>query len=306
MIENGRGLKIGAGLAYLMATGTVLGWAIGIVIGRGIYEVTPPIGVTFWRWFIAALCLLPWVIPQWKKEGYLVFKLWKPICAMGLFMIGSSTLSMISVNFTTATNVSLVNAGQPLTTALIAWIIFKDKLTFIQTLGIIAGGGGIVVMVSKADLAILQALEFNPGDLFMLIAILGYGSYANTLRTIPQELGLTVMMFVVTMAGCLEILPFYIYETVTYMPMPYDFLTVFWVAVLAIVTSLIPVYLWNAAISVVGVNRSAIFVNLIPVFGAGLAIIFLGETLRLYHVLGAAFICMGILLVVRGYQNKLS
>ena len=51
------------------------------------------------------------------------------------------------------------------------------------------------------------------------------------------------MMFVVTMAGCLEILPFYIYETVTYMPMPYDFLTVFWIAVLAIVTSLIPVYL---------------------------------------------------------------
>ena len=121
-----------------------------------------------------------------------------------------------------------------------------------------------------------------------------------------KSLGLTVMMFVVTMAGCLEILPFYIYETVTYMPMPYDFMTVFWVAVLAIVTSLIPVYLWNAAISVVGVNRSAIFVNLIPVFGAGLAIIFLGETLRLYHVLGAAFICMGILLVVRGYQNKLS
>ena len=58
-----------------------------------------------------------------------------------------------------------------------------------------------------------------------------------------KSLGLTVMMFVVTMAGCLEILPFYIYETVTYMPMPYDFLKVFWIAVLAIVTSLIPVYL---------------------------------------------------------------
>ena len=223
-----------------MATGTVLGWAIGIVIGRGIYEVTPPIGLSFWRWFITALCLLPWVIPQWKKEGHLVFKLWKPICAMGLFMIGSSTLSMMSVNFTTATNASLVNAGQPLTTALIAWIIFKDKLTTIQTLGIIAGGIGIVVMVSRADFAVLQALEFNPGDLIMLIAIVGYGSYANTLRTLPHELGLTVTMFASTMAGSLEILPFYIYETVTYMPMPFDLMTGVWVAGLAIFTSLVP------------------------------------------------------------------
>jgi len=55
-----------SGLAYFMATGTVLGWAIGIVIGRGIYEVTPPIGLSFWRWFIPAICLIPWVIPKLK------------------------------------------------------------------------------------------------------------------------------------------------------------------------------------------------------------------------------------------------
>ena len=306
MVENGRALKIGTGLAYFMATGTVLGWAIGIVIGRGIYEITPPVGLSFWRWFIAALCLIPWVIPKWKQEAPFVFKKWKTIFAMGTFMIGASTLSMLSVNFTTATNVSLVNAGQPLTTALIAWLFFKDKLTTLQTLGIIAGAIGIVTMVSRADIAVLQSLEFNSGDLLMLIAIVGYGSYANTLRTIPHELGLTVMMFAVTMAGCIAILPFYIYETLTYMPMPVDWTTTMWVAVLAIVTSLIPIYWWNAAVSVVGVNRSAIFVNLMPVFGATLAIIFLDEQLYLYHVLGAALIFLGILMVVRWHQNNVS
>jgi drug/metabolite transporter (DMT)-like permease len=303
LLENGRALNIGTGLAYLMATGTVLGWSIGIVIGRGIFETTPPIGLSFWRWFITALCLVPWVIPRWKAEAPFVFKAWKKIAAMGLFMIGASTISMLSVNYTTATNVSLVNAGQPLTTALIAWLVFKDKLSPLQTFGIVLGAVGIVAMVSRADLGVLQSLAFNAGDLLMLIAIVGYGSYANTLRTVPHELGLTVLMFTVTMAGCIEMLPFYIYESLTYMPMPTNWTTIGWVAVLAIVTSLFPIYWWNAAVSVVGVNRSAIFVNLLPVFGATLAIVFLDEQLYLYHVLGTGLVFLGILAVVRGHQK---
>ncbi len=285
-----------------MATGTVLGWAIGIVIGRGIYESTPPVGLSFWRWFIPAICLIPWVIPKWRQEGKIALKAWKPICAMGMFMVGSSTLSMLSVNYTKATNVSLVNAGQPLTTALIAWLIFRDKLTTTQTLGIITGALGIIVMVSRADLEVLQSLNFNSGDLIMLIAIVGYGSYANTLRTIPQNLSHTVLMFLVFVCGCIELLPFYIYETVTYMPMPINWTTIMWTFILAIITTLIPTYWWNAAVSVVGVNRSAIFVNLIPVFGATLAILFLGEQLYLYHILGACMICAGIFLVIVGHK----
>ena len=181
---------------------------------------------------------------------------------------------------------------------------FKDKLSILQTLGIILGAAGIVTMVARADIALLQSLEFNIGDLLMLIAIIGFGSYANTLRTISHNLSLTVLMFVVTMAGCLELLPFYVYESLTYMPMPTDWITVGWVAVLAIVTSLFPIYCWNAAVSVVGVNRSAIFVNLMPVFGATLAIIFLGERLYAYHFLGAGLIFIGILLVVRAHKEK--
>jgi len=298
--------KISIALAYLMATGTVLGWAIGIVIGRGIHDSTPPIGLSFWRWFIPAICLIPWVIPKLKHEGRILLNAWKPICAMGIFMVGSSTLSLLSVNYTTATNASLVNAGQPLTTAVIAWIIYRDQLTLIQTLGIIAGAIGIITMISRANLLVLQSLEFNGGDLIMLFAIIGYGSYANTLRTIPRNLSLTVLIFAVCVAGCIELLPFYIYESFTYMTMPTNWITVMWVTILALITTLIPTYLWNTAVSVVGVNRSAIFVNLIPVFGAALAITFLNEQIFLYHILGASLICIGIFLVIRGHESKSS
>ena len=298
--------KHNIGLAYFMATGTVLAWAIGIVIGRGISEVTPPIGLSFWRWFLPTLCLAPWAIPKLKKEGLILIKTWKPICAMGFFMIGSSALSMLSVNYTTAINVSLVNAGQPLTTAVIAWIIYRDRLTPIQTLGIIFGAIGILVMVSRADLSVLQSLKFNLGDLIMFIAIIGYGSYANTLRRVPKELSFIVVLFSVFGAGCIGLLPFYFYESFTYMTMPTNWHTVMWVLVLAILTSLIPTYCWNLAVSIVGVNRSAIFVNLIPVFGAILAITFLNEELYIYHIIGATMIFFGILLVIKGHKSKSS
>jgi drug/metabolite transporter (DMT)-like permease len=289
-----------------MATGTVLAWVTGIVIGRGIHEVTPPIGLSFWRWLMPAICLLPWVIPRLKKEGRILLAAWKPTCAMGIFMVGSSTLSLLSVNFTTATNASLVNAGQPLTTAAIAWLIYRDQLNFIQTLGIVAGAIGIITMVSRANFMILQSLEFNSGDLIMLIAIIGYGSYSNTLRIIPRNLSFTSLMFGVYIAGCIELLPFYIYESSTYMTMPTNWVTIMCVTVLGLVTSLIPTYWWNSAVSVVGVNRSAIFVNLIPVFGATLATIFLNEQIYFYHISGAALIFIGILLVIKGYTSKLS
>ena len=294
------------GLAYFMATGTVLGWAIGIVIGRGIYEVTPPIGLSFWRWFIPAICLIPWVIPKLKQEGKILLRAWKPIFAMGVFMVGSSTLSLLSVNYTTATNASLVNAGQPLTTAVIAWVIYRDRLNLVQTLGIFSGAIGIIIMIVRADLIVLQSLEFNSGDLIMLIAVFGFGAYANTLRIIPHNLSLTVLMFGVFLAGCLEILPFYIYESFTYKTVPTNWTTIMWVTILALITTLIPTYLWNSAVLVIGVNRSAIFANLIPVFGAALAIVFLNEQIYFYHVSGAVLICFGILLVIKGHKLKFS
>ena len=217
-------------------------------------------------------------------------------------MVGSSTLSLLCVNYTTATNASLVNAGQPLTTAVIAWVIYKDRLNLVQTLGIIAGAVGILIMIAQADLIVLQSLKFNSGDLIVLIAIFGFGSYANTLRIIPHNLSLTVLMFSVFLAGCLEILPFYIYESFTYKTMPTNLTTIMWVAILAIITTLIPTYLWNSAVLVIGVNRSAIFANLIPVFGAALAMIFLNEQIYFYHVSGAVLICFGILLVIKGHK----
>ena len=54
-------LNISATHAYGLIAATVLTWAIGVVIARGVHEEIPPIGLSFWRWIIATIILLPCV-----------------------------------------------------------------------------------------------------------------------------------------------------------------------------------------------------------------------------------------------------
>ena len=110
-------------------------------------------------------------------------------------------------------------------------------------------------------------------------------------------------MFAVTIFGSLQVLPFYTAESIIYMPVTFSWKVAIALLFLSVLTSLIPVYLWNAANRVVGVNRSGIFVNLLPVFGAIMAILFLEEQLFAYHVLGAVFVCSGILFMVKGHRE---
>lgn len=294
---------IGPGAAYVMLVLTVLGWASGLVVGRGIHETIPPVGASFWRWTITVLCIFAVAAPKLKSELPLILSAWKQLAAMGFFMIGASTISLIAVNFTTATNASLVNATQPMTTVVAAWLILKIRLTKIQALGIFAAAIGITVMISRADMQILLNLEFNKGDLLFTIAVIGYALYSTTLQQLPRGLSLSVLMFAIIFFGCLQLLPFYIVESFIYMPVPFSWNSAAALTFLSILTSLIPIYLWNAANRVVGVNRAGIFVNLLPVFGAVMAITFLDEELFIYHIIGAVFVCSGILFMVTGHRE---
>lgn len=133
---------------------------------------------------------------------------------MGFFMIGASTISLVAVNFTTATNASLVNATQPTTTVLAAWLVLKIKLSKIQTAGIIAAAIGILIMISRADFQVLANLVFNKGDLIFGVAVFGYAFYATTLQQLPRRISLSCIMFAVTIFGSLQVLPFYTAESI--------------------------------------------------------------------------------------------
>jgi len=284
-------------VAYMLVTGTALSFAASTVVQRGVHEDVPAFGGSFWRWFLAALVLWPIVWHELPSKKALLKNNWQLILLLGFLLVGSSALLFLGLNFTTAINGTLINASQPALTVLPAWLLSRDRITIGQSIGILAAFGGIFVMVSKGNLMAFLALELNVGDIMALGAVLGWAIYATSLHRLPTELGSTVTLFVIFLVGSLSVLPFYIIESVFFRLMPLSGSVIGIIAFLGI-TSLAGMAMWNTALRTVGPNRATIFLNLVPVFGVSLAIIFLGERLYLYHLAGAGLVGLGIFMVV--------
>ncbi len=291
--------------AYIMLIAVQLAWASNLVVARGVYETVPPLGLSFWRWLFAALIMLPLVWRSLPHELPVALRNWKTIAMLAFFMVGGSTLAVTSVSFTTATNAALTNATQPAVTALFVWLIVKDRLTWIQSLGIAFAAFGVGAMVSRFDLDVLLTFDINSGDFVMLAAVMGYAMYAANFHRAPEGLSPATLLFVIFVAGTIELIPVYAAEAYLFTPFPFTWEAVGAAFYLATLPSVGAIFMWNAGLRTVGVNKAAIFVNLLPVFGAGMAILFLGERLYFYHVLGAAFVCVGILLVVKGKRQSM-
>jgi drug/metabolite transporter (DMT)-like permease len=296
--------KPSAFAAYVMLTGTAFLFAASTVIARGVHQELPPMGASFWRWFLAAMILLLFVWRELPAKQALIREYWRLILLLGLLQVGCSALLFLALNFTSAINATLLNAAQPALTVLPAWLLTRDRLTAGQGIGIFAALAGIVVMVSQGRLGVLAALEFNAGDIIALVAMLGWAVYAALLHRLPAQLGLGVSLFVIFLSGSLAVLPFYIMETAFFRPVPLTGSAAAIIALLGIVVSLGSVAMWNTGLRTVGPNRATIFLNLVPVFGVSLAIIFLGEQLFTHHLAGIGLVGLGIFLVVSLARRK--
>ena len=295
------GENISVNQAYIMLALTVLLWAVGVVIARGVSDDVPLIGLSFWRWFAATLIIVPLVYSDLREKWDIVRENLGLLIIQGCLMVGSGTLLFFAMKYTTAINATIVNATQPVATVALAWLILKERLKIIQWLGIVSAFIGIATMVSRADLAILSSLSFNIGDILIVVAIMGYSMYSINVRKMPKDISPFTALSIILISGSLLILPFYVYETVNVQAFPLSPMTVFIVLVLAFLVSIVSIVMWNLAIHVVGPGRAGMFVNLIPVYGTALAILFLGEKLFFYHVIGAALVCLGIFLVLRNH-----
>lgn len=285
--------------AYGLLAATVLSWSIGIVIARGVHEDIPPIGLSFWRWAVATVILFPFVFSDIRNNLVLIRQNLGYFWIQGIFMTGGGMLLFLAVNYTTAINVTLVNATQPILTVLISWILIGDKIAKIQVLGIVSAMVGVTFMITKADFTLLRNLDFNIGDLITVVATIFYSLYAVNLRNMPKGLNVFSALLVILFLGSLTLLPFYIVEEILIRPTIFSFQLALSVLVLSLIVSILSLSMWNSGNARVGHNRAAIFVNLFPVYSAILAIIFLDESLYLFHFIGAFFVCGGIFLVVK-------
>lgn len=290
---------VGQTAAYLLAAFAMIIYSSPPVVTRSVSLEVPPLALSLSRWVIAFAILLPLAWRRLPREWPDLRRRLPSLAFLASFMVVGSTLSVAAVYYTTATNAVLVNASQPAITAALAWAIAGTVLLPRQRLGIVCAFVGIVIMVARADLGVLFGLGFNVGDLIMLGAVTGWSTYAVLLPRRDYTPDGVTLMLVISVVGMLGLAPAALVESAVVGGFEFSRAVIAAMLYLAVFPTLLATFAWNIAIRAVGPNRTAIFVNLIPISGAALAMIFLGERLYSYHLIGAAFVFAGIYLAVR-------
>jgi len=282
----------------LMLTTVMLLWSLGIIVAKSVSDLVNPIGFSFWRWMVAAGVLTPFVFSQFVSQRRVILQKWPYYFLLGLFMAGGSTMLMWSVQYTSATNVALFSASQPMVTALMTWVILKDAPTRLQLSGMVAALVGIAVMATRMDIRVLLDLTFNLGDLFVLVAVLFYSLYSVNLHRWFADVSPFLMMYLTVLGGIIILIPFYGYELQSLGGFYPSIEVCVAIVFMATIPTIVATTMWNVSVGAVGANRASIFLSLLPIFGIGLAVSFLGEALLNYHFVGAFLICAGIAAVV--------
>jgi len=285
---------------YLLLVLTILFWAGNFNLARAIHADVPPLGLSFWRWAVAALILLPFAWSSMRAALPLARQHWRLVLALAVLGIaGFNSLVYVGLQTTTATNGVLLQSVTPITMILLAGLVLHEKSTLAQWAGIGVSLVGVLVIITKADWQVVQQLAFNRGDMWIVLATLDWSLYTVLLRKLPQGLrGTPILGFSISL-GALVIFPLYVYESFTFQTMPVTAVSVASVAYVAVFPSLLSYMFWNHATQKLGVNRTGQFSHLMPVFGILLATLLLGERLQLFHALGMGLVAVGLILTNR-------
>lgn len=282
--------------AWLLMLLPPLFWAGNAVLGRAVAGAVPPIGLAFWRWVFGTLIVLPFAWKHLRHDLSPLMAHWKPVLALGTLGIGMfNTFQYIALNSTTALNSVMLQSSMPVMIVLMSLALFGERVRPAQGLGIVVSLTGALTLIAHGDPVVLLGLHLNTGDLWMLAAVGIYAAYTTLLRRKPSVHGLSFV--VVTFAiGAVELLPFYIWETVTQRAVEPTTTTFLAIGYVVLFPSILSYLCFNRVVELVGANTAGLSIHLIPVFGSVLAVLFLGEHLHLYHGAGVALIAVGIAL----------
>ena len=284
---------------YLLLSLTSLFWAGNIVLARHVAGHVPPMTLSCVRWIGAFLMLLPFARPYLARD-WPVLRAHLPL-VIGLSATGfafNNALWYWALQFTQALNALLLQSSGPLFVALWALILFGVRLTWAQLAGIALSLLGVLTIILRGDLWALAGIRFNIGDIMFAGALLSFGLYSALMTRRPVMHQLSLISF--TMAiGAILLLPLSIWEYANGIALKFDLITVVTLIYVVVFASALAYLFFNRGVALIGPNRAAPFLHLVPVFGSAMAILLLGEEPRLFHLVGYVLVLAGVVIASR-------
>lgn len=269
-------------------------WSGNSIIGRAVRDEIPPFTLAFVRWTGALLILLPFAIKGLWADCAALIRAWKPVLILGITGVATFNAFLYSgLHHTTAANALLLQALIPALVLLFDFLFFRTRATAAQVLGVLVSTVGVAAIVFQGDLQGLLSLSFGYGDLLILCAVVVWSLYTVLLRLRPDVAPFSLIA--VTFAiGAVAMAPLAASEwQMAAMPLVPAVIGAF--AYVALLPSIVAYILYNAAVARIGAARAGQAITLMPLFGALLSALLLGEVLHGYHLVGMALILLGIL-----------
>jgi drug/metabolite transporter (DMT)-like permease len=284
---------------YLLLSLTSLFWAGNTILGRYVVGHVPPITLACVRWGGALLIVLPFAAPHLARDWPTIRKRAGTMVVLAFSgFAGYNALAYYGLQYTTAIHALLLLSAAPLFVALWSFMLFGDRLTPRQAGGIGISLAGVLVIISHGSLALLIGVGFNQGDAWILIALVIYAYYVAVLRNRPPMHPLSFLA-VAMGTGALILSPAMAWELGSGKTLVLDAVSVACFIFVSVFPSLLGYLFLNRGVALIGANRAAPFIHLVPVFGSVMAVAFLGERFELYHGIGYALVFGGITVAAR-------
>ena len=284
--------------AYIMLVFATLFWAGNFTVGKFAFiENVPPYSLSFLRWLLVWLILYPFTYKEIIKLKSKISKNLTLFFILGFSSVGVFTaFTYNALAHTQVINASLFNTAIPAMIILVCFMLKIEKTNIFQLSGLLISVIGILVIITRLDLNILLTLNFNKGDIYMLIAITAWGIYSAFLKKRNFEVSLLALVQIVCSFGLVLLFPTFIFEMMHGKTVEINNNLFYILIYVAIFPSIGSYYCWAGAVSIIGANRAGIFLSLIPLFSTIFAMIFFNEKFLFFHFIGSVLIILGLFL----------
>ena len=292
-------------IAYLFLFLSVLFWAGNFIVGKyASYYQIPPFSLNFYRWFFAWLILLPFTFKEIISKKNYILENYKFYILLGITSVTIfNSIVYYSLNFTQVISGVLMISTIPVMIMFISSILKIERTNIFQILGVICSFIGVILIITKANFDLLVNLDFNKGDLTMVVAMLSWATYSALLKKRKHELSQLSLLEVIITFGLIFLIPIYITEYSLGFEITLNKPFILVLIYVVLFPGLAAFICWIKGISLIGPNRSGVFLHLMPILSALMAMIIFKEKFMLYHLLGAFFILSGIILSNRKSTN---
>lgn len=273
----------------------VLFWSGNYVLGRlTVSEGIDPFSISFLRWTIACLIILPFAYKKVWAERAIIAKNWPLLLLFSWLGICNYNLFLyIGLTSTSVTNAVLLNAIVPVIILITARVLLGNKTSWLQNIGILLSTIGAIEIISRGNLDTLLHLTMSQGDLWIITAAISWAVYSVLIAKRPKDMSLIGFFSTTALIGTAIQAPLFVFFGTTSLSdlSITNWGTLFYMGLFA---SLAAFLCWNLGVQKLGAATAGQFIHLLPVFSISLSVLFLGETLYPFHYLGIVLIFSGI------------